>query len=284
MICYPYNSPQDRLLSLAAARKETAMQLSCVSASYVADLLGYPGLIDWGRAIETIISSPLLETLEGMLDRLAPARLDGIELWYPHIWPTKLTPRLASEVRKRLAARSMICCACAGSVGDPVQDPDGCVELFQVACLLEAPLIAGHLEPRTIPQLGNMAARFGVHLAYENGSDKSVAEIMSAVRGSNEWIGVNLDTGNLAAQGGDPVQAVRELGQRIVHVHLKDVPAVGAHTCVELGRGIVDVAGVLRELRGIGYDNWLSIEVETGDRDPTAEILSSAETVRRLWG
>ncbi len=260
------------------------MKLSCVSASYVADLLGYPGPIDWGQAMEAIISSPLLETLDGMLDRLAPARLDGIELWYPHVWPTKLTPRLASEVRKRLAARGMVCCACAGSVGDPDQDPDGCAELFQVACLLEAPLIAGHLEPRTIPQLGALCARYGVRAAYENGSDKNVAEILSAVRGGNEWIGVNLDTGNLAAQGGDPVQAVRELGQRIVHVHLKDVPAIGAHDCVALGKGIVDVAGVIRELKAIGYDGWLSIEIETGDRDPSAEIAASAETVRRLWG
>ncbi len=250
----------------------------------MADLLCYPGPIDWGLAMETIISSPLLETLDGMLDRLAPARLDGIELWYPHVWPTKLTPRLAREVRRRLAAHGMVCCACAGSVGDPDQDPDGCTELFQVARLLEAPLIAGHLEPHAIARLGQMAARFGVRLAYENGPDKSAAEILSAVQSGNEWIGINLDTGNLAAQEGDPVQAVRELGQRIMHVHFKDVPAVGAHDCVELGRGIVDAAGVIRELKAIGYDGWLSIEIETGDRDPTAEILASAETVRRLWG
>jgi sugar phosphate isomerase/epimerase len=40
---------------------------------------------------------------------------------------------------------------------------------------------------------------------------------------------------------------------------------------------------VLRELKACGYDGWLSIEVETGDRDPTEAILSSAETIRRLW-
>ena len=41
--------------------------------------------------------------------------------------------------------------------------------------------------------------------------------------------------------------------------------------------------GVIRELKAIGYDGWLSIEVETGDRDPTEEIIASARTLRELW-
>ena len=35
------------------------MKLSCVTASYVADLIGYPGTIDWGLASETIEGAPL---------------------------------------------------------------------------------------------------------------------------------------------------------------------------------------------------------------------------------
>jgi sugar phosphate isomerase/epimerase len=259
----------------------------------VADLLGYPGRIDWGLAMKTIEGAPMLETLDGILTRLAPARLDGLEIWYPHASPRNLTPALASEVRRRLAAQGMVCCACAGSVGDPVQDPYGCEEAFQTACLLQAPLIAGHLHAGTASQLGRMAARFGIRLAYENGPEKDVSEILSAIEGSNEkeakvattdWVAANLDTGNMAAQGGDPVQAIRVLGRRVMHVHLKDVPAVGSHQCVAIGTGIVDVEGVFRELKACGYDGWLSIEIETGDHDPTEEILASAETIRRLWG
>jgi sugar phosphate isomerase/epimerase len=52
---------------------------------------------------------------------------------------------------------------------------------------------------------------------------------------------------------------------------------------VALGAGIVDVKGVIRELKACGYDGWLSIEVETADRDPSQEIAASAETLRRLW-
>ena len=260
------------------------MRLSCVTASYVADLLDYPGKIDWTLASRKIIEAPLLETLDSLLDRLAPAQLDGIEIWYPHVWPDKITPALASMVRRRLAGRGMVCCACAGSLGDPAKDPYTTEELFQTAALLRAPVIAGHLEPGVAARLGPLCAAYHLRVGYENGGDRDAAEMLAAMQGAGEWVGAALDTGNLAAQGGDPVRAVRELGERVIHVHFKDVPAVGSHDCVALGTGIVDVAGVIGELKACGYDGWLSIEVETGDRDPTDEIIASAETVRCLWG
>jgi L-ribulose-5-phosphate 3-epimerase len=264
-------------------RKERVMKLSCVTASYVADLLGYPGEVDWGLASDKIVRAPMLETLDSILERLAPARLDGLEIWYPHVWPAKITPALASAIRRRLAAQGMICSGCAGGVADPADDAYAAEEALQTAVLLRAPTVSAHLPAGVAGRLGPLCAAYGVRVGYENGHDKDSADMLRAMAGSNEWIGVALDTGNLAAQGGDPVRAVRELGDRIIHVHFKDVPAVGSHDCVGIGMGIVDVAGVIRELKACGYDGWLSIEIETADRDPTDEIIASAETLRRAW-
>ena len=80
------------------------------------------------------------------------------------------------------------------------------------------------------------------------------------------------------------MRAAREWATRIIHGTFKDVPAVGAHECVALGSGIVDIRGMVRELKAVGYDGWLSIEIETSDHDPTEEIIASAERLRRLWG
>lgn len=256
------------------------MKISCVTASYVADLLGYPGAIDWGKAMETIIQAPLLDTIAQMLRRLEPAHLEGIEFWFPHIDPAKITPAAAGEIRKLLNDYGMVCAACAGGVSDPEDDPYGAAATFHTTRLMEAALIAGHFEPKAIPSLGALGKKYGVLSAFENGGEKDVDEILGAMRGGNEWIGANLDTGNLAAQGGDPVKAARVLGKQIKHVHFKDVPAVGSHDCVAIGSGIVDVKGVVRELKACGYDGWLSIEIETADHDPTEEILLSAERIR----
>ncbi len=89
-------------------------------------------------------------------------------------------------------------------------------------------------------------------------------------------IAVCLDTGHLALAGGDPVAAVRRWAGRIGQVHLKDAD-LAAHARVRaagggltdvvaaggfcaLGRGDVDLAGVLAGLDDTGYTGWLVIE------------------------
>jgi L-ribulose-5-phosphate 3-epimerase len=258
------------------------MKLSFVTASYVADPLGYPGPIDWGLAAQRLAEGPMLEQIEDMLTRLARAKLDGIEIWHPHAHPGKLTAALAAEIGALLAGKGMSCPAYAGGIGGSAGDALGDEAGFLAAGLLGAGVVAAHLPAAAVAALAPSAARHRIGIAFENGHEKDAYEILAAIGQGGRWVGANLDTGNLAGAGGDPVRAVRELGRRISHVHFKDVPAVGSHDCVAVGTGIVDARGVIRELRSVGYDGWLSIEVETGDRDPTEDIIASAETLRGL--
>jgi inosose dehydratase len=87
-------------------------------------------------------------------------------------------------------------------------------------------------------------------------------------------LGLCLDTGHVAIGGGDPVALARDLGDRIRHVHLKDVSGeqltrvrrgeVDVETAWEqglfctFGEGEVDLTGVLAELSS--YDGWLVVE------------------------
>jgi sugar phosphate isomerase/epimerase len=259
------------------------MKLSCVTASYVADLLHYPGEVDWGLAAHTIETSPILETMDGMLKRLAPAKLDGIEPWFPHLGPKTKNAALLPLIKKKFDAAGLAVAACAGDAGDPIHDPENCERPFQIAKALGAPLIAAHADPKAVAAISKICEKYQVALGFENGGEGDVAEILAAINQGNQWVGSNFDTGNFANSGGDPVKAVRVLGKRINHVHFKDVTGVGGGHCISLGHGIVDVRGVMRELKAIGYNGWLSIEIETVDRDPTAEIIESANFLRRLF-
>ncbi|RJL31822.1 inosose dehydratase [Bailinhaonella thermotolerans] len=85
-----------------------------------------------------------------------------------------------------------------------------------------------------------------------------------------------LDTGHLLAGGTDPLDLARRAPGRIAHVHLKDVDdalaarvragvltytaAVRAGMYRPLGRGDVDVAGIVAALGGAGYDGWYVME------------------------
>lgn len=88
--------------------------------------------------------------------------------------------------------------------------------------------------------------------------------------------GLCLDTGHLVLGGADPVEVARRAGERVRHVHLKDVdpalgrsvrdraldyaPAVRRGLYCALGEGSARIADVLGRLRAGGYDAWHVLE------------------------
>jgi inosose dehydratase len=87
-------------------------------------------------------------------------------------------------------------------------------------------------------------------------------------------MGILLDTGHLAAAGGDSVGVVKKHGSRIVHVHLKDFhkspewnpgkPDWRESHFAPLGQGNagLDISAVLQALADVGYDGWISVELD----------------------
>jgi inosose dehydratase len=118
-------------------------------------------------------------------------------------------------------------------------------------------------------------------------------------------IGVCLDVGHYLVGGGDPVAALREFGDRVTHIHLKDVDpvvladlrsgavagfdaAIRARLFTELGAGALDLDGVLGVMASRDYDGWLMVEQDSGWGPPSESaaigrrVLASA--LRRLGG
>ncbi len=90
-----------------------------------------------------------------------------------------------------------------------------------------------------------------------------------------------LDVGHYLVGGGDPVAALRRYGERVEHVHLKDVDpvvlaglrdgsvdgfgaAIRERLFTELGAGALDLDGVLRVLAERRYTGWLMVEQDSG--------------------
>jgi inosose dehydratase len=108
-------------------------------------------------------------------------------------------------------------------------------------------------------------------------------------------LGLVLDTGHLVAAGGEPVQALRDWGGRVNHMHVKDVRQDVLHGAAswdeawrsgvfcELGAGDVDLTGFFGELEG--YAGWLVVEqdwVPKPGEDPTPQIEAQARNRRWL--
>jgi inosose dehydratase len=113
-------------------------------------------------------------------------------------------------------------------------------------------------------------------------------------------VGLLLDTGHLALGGGDPPQALRDWGERINHLHVKDVHndilagviADGADmpeawrrgVFCELGTGDVDLDSFFDELARSQYSDWLVVEQDMVPQSPQDAADAEASQVRnRAW-
>ena len=110
-------------------------------------------------------------------------------------------------------------------------------------------------------------------------------------------LGLCLDTGHYFFGGGDPVEAVRLYGDRIRHLHLKDVQlqilegarrdrvgfleAVRRGVFCELGAGSVDLNTVLQEVIAGGYSEWAIVEQDVDTRSGNVKPAESARRSRQ---
>ena len=148
-------------------------------------------------------------------------------------------------------------------------------------------------------ELAAYADSVGAHFAVETGPEPSAVlkEFLDSLHSTG--VAVNLDPANLCmVTGDDPVQAVYNLRNYIVHTHAKDgirlregnpeyiyqvvhpIPAEfeGVHFFEEvpLGTGSVKFPAYLKALENIGYRGFLTIEREVGNQ-PEKDICTAVD-------
>jgi inosose dehydratase len=83
------------------------------------------------------------------------------------------------------------------------------------------------------------------------------------------------DTAHLAAAGADNAELIRTYGDRIKYVHLKDFrPEPFAF--LPLGEGVLDFGAIADALRAVGFDGWITVEL-----DEHADPLEGARVSKR---
>ena len=122
---------------------------------------------------------------------------------------------------------------------------------------------------KTLRAGAERVAKYGVELWLETHSDYSTGEVIADLLGrvNDARVRVIWDAIHSIEWGECPERTVALLGESIVHVHLKDGtrPADANRTAYDLcalGKGDVDFADVNKQLKGIGYNGYLSLEWE----------------------
>ena len=152
-------------------------------------------------------------------------------------------------------------------------------------------------------ELAEYADSMGSHFAVETGPETSATLKAFLDTLGSRGVAVNMDPANLVmVTGDDPVQAVHNLKDYIVHTHAKDgvklresdpeviyglkniedvIQEGAAFREDPLGKGNVPFPQYLAALEDIGYTGFLTIEREVG-ADPAADIRMAADFLRDL--
>jgi hexulose-6-phosphate isomerase len=122
------------------------------------------------------------------------------------------------------------------------------------------------------------AEQAGVKIAIEEVWNKFLLSPVEFARYIDEFnspfVGAYFDVGNVVEYG-FPEEWIRELGKRILKVHIKEY-AKPRRFGYKLGEGEIDWPAVRQALVDVGYGGWITAEVDFGD------LTAMKDVVRRM--
>lgn len=144
-------------------------------------------------------------------------------------------------------------------------------------------------EPAALPLVEKFAKEYDVRVALHNHGPEDKTwptpqSIWQAIESLDSRLGLCLDVGHSYRAGTDPVEAIHRYRARLFDLHLKDsTSAVGAEDIpIEMGRGKIDLRGILVALHEIGYEQNVWFEYEKDTSDPLPGLAESVGYVRGL--
>jgi sugar phosphate isomerase/epimerase len=133
-------------------------------------------------------------------------------------------------------------------------------------------------------ELGDAAAEAGTVVALETGYPDRYQQFLDLVRQvDHPAVGACVDIGHVAflhesgPRGTDEgvinynrnlVSLCRELGPRLVHMHLHDVRRVDWRDHRQLGSGVIDLPALMGTLAELEYSGLMQFELEEPDQEP----------------
>lgn len=104
--------------------------------------------------------------------------------------------------------------------------------------------------------------------------------ILGVVESRDKRVGACADLGHWCTSNLKPVECLRILDGRIISVHLKDKATMGQAPVVVAGKGVVDVASCLTELKRQKFDGHISIEHENDWKDSVPQVRANIDFVK----
>ena len=104
--------------------------------------------------------------------------------------------------------------------------------------------------------------------------------ILGVVESRDKRVGACADIGHWATSNLKSVECLRILNGRIISVHFKDKEKFGNAPVVVAGKGVVDAAGCLEELKKQNFNGHISIEHEADWNDSVPQVKANIDFIK----
>ncbi|MBX7255689.1 MAG: sugar phosphate isomerase/epimerase [Candidatus Hydrogenedentes bacterium] len=145
---------------------------------------------------------------------------------------------------------------------------------FEFAKALGIEILSADPSPDSFDNLDELCKEFNIKIAIHNHGPKAsydkVADTLKAVEGHSPLIGACVDTGHAIRSGEKPHEVIKALGARVHSLHLKDWKLGGKEQII--GKGDLDLAAVVKELKAINFAGPISMEYEESEDNPVPDM------------
>lgn len=228
--------------------------------------------------------------VDGALDKIHELELHHVEFFRMHFPPTPDVTKIEA-MQAKLAQRDIS--ISAHGVESFSKDHKANEAFFRFAKQAGIRNISANPQPDSFESLNRLVAQYDIRIAIHNHGPGALYDSpldgLKAVAGFDKRIGFCADLGHYIRSGVDPVEVIYQLGDRLYGIHLKDFAEQKKDTQgVILGRGHLDLEGVFKALKRIGFpaDGALSLEYEEHPDNPMEDIRAclqvAAESAQRV--
>ena len=161
-------------------------------------------------------------------------------------------------------------------------------QAFEYAKKAGMKMIVGVPNHELLPYVENKVKTYDIQLAIHNHGpgDKLYPSAESAyvlIKDMDPRMGLCIDIGHTKRIGRSPSQDVKDYFDRVIDIHIKDVTAADhdGSTC-EIGHGVIDHYGFLKDLVALGYDGIVALEYEKDGDDPFSGMAESMGYVKGI--
>lgn len=200
--------------------------------------------------------------------------------------PMKSTMAQRQEAHRKIEAAGLV--LMGGGVIYINNKEEEVRNVFEYAKDAGMPTIVCSPDPAAMDIVEKMAKQYDLRIAIHNHGpgDKrypSPLDVLKMVKDRDARMGICIDVGHTVRIGEDAVAVIKQCASRLYDFHIKDVnaatPKGGA---VVLGKGVIDLPGVLKALVGIKYSYHLALEHEIDADAPIPGIIESFNYMRRV--